>query len=133
MTAKAPRLSQLSPERQALVRLCQTINHGSIEDLEVRQSEPMFDPFPMLVKDVKLDGDEEQRPELALVDFVLADEVCRLLRLLDKMDSGAIRRIEVRAGIPRRILLESPDFGSGEVAMAGGTSEQRLASRGKKQ
>lgn len=106
MTTKCFRFSALSPARKTLVRLCQTINHGSIEGLEVRQSEPVFDPFPMLVKDVKLDGDDEQRPEFALVDFILCDQVCRLLRLLDRMDSGAIRRIEVRAGIPRRMLVE---------------------------
>jgi hypothetical protein len=39
---KPLRLSDLSHARQALVRLCQTINHGSIEDLEVRHSEPVF-------------------------------------------------------------------------------------------
>jgi hypothetical protein len=106
MTAKAPRLSQLSPERQALVRLCQTIDHGSIEDLDVRQSEPVFDPFPVMLKDVKLDVDEGFRPEIALADFEVTHHVNRLCRLLDKMAAGRIRRIEVRGGLPRRILVE---------------------------
>ena len=106
MTAKALRLSQLSPSRQALVQLCQTINHGSIEDLDVRQSEPVFDPFPVMLKDVKLDADEQRRPELDLRDFALSDEVIRLMNLLDKMESGSIRRIEVRGGLPRRILVD---------------------------
>ena len=38
--SKPLRLSDLSPGRQALVRLCQTINFGSIENLEVRDCEP---------------------------------------------------------------------------------------------
>ena len=33
--SKPVRLSDLLPERQALVRLCQTINFGNIEDLKV--------------------------------------------------------------------------------------------------
>jgi hypothetical protein len=43
--------SQVSQPRQALIRLCQTINHGSIEDLQVEHSEPVFDPWPLILKD----------------------------------------------------------------------------------
>jgi len=95
MTANALRLSQLSPERRALVRLCQTINHGSIEDLEVRRSEPVFDPLPVMLKDMKLDADEEFRRESALNDFVVTDHVNRLCRLLDKMADGPRRSPEL--------------------------------------
>jgi hypothetical protein len=105
MTAEALRLSQLSPGRQALVRLCQLINHGHIEDLEIRESEPILDPPPPILKNVKLDADEEPRPELSLSDFVLSGEVVRLMSLLDRVKSGSIRHIEIRAGIPRRIEL----------------------------
>jgi hypothetical protein len=105
--SKPIRLSDLSSARQALVRLCQNINHGSIEDLEVRDSEPVFDPWPVTVRDVKLDSDEGPRPELDLADFVLSDEVQRLVRHLDEINCGTIRHVEVRKGMPRRILLES--------------------------
>lgn len=109
------RLLQLSAPRQALVRLCQTINRGTIEGLEVRQAEPVFNPPPVVVKDLKLDADEEARPELALQDFVLSGEVLRLMRVLDEMESGSVRHIEVRAGIPRRILLETQGFNHAAV------------------
>jgi hypothetical protein len=101
------RLSDLSPARQALVRLCQAINHGSIEELEVRNGEPVFDPPPVVLRDVKLTGDEEPRPELRLDDFALSDGVSRLMKGLDDMKCGTIRRIEVHAGLPRRMLFES--------------------------
>jgi hypothetical protein len=45
--ANGLRFSQLSAPRQTLVRLCQAINHGSIENLEVRSSEPVFNPLPV--------------------------------------------------------------------------------------
>ena len=105
--SKPLRLSDLTPGRQALVRLCQTINFGSIENLEVRDSEPVFDPPPVMLRDLKLDSDEGPRPELALTDFVVSNEIVRLMRHLDEMKSGTVRRVEVRGGIPRRILLES--------------------------
>jgi hypothetical protein len=101
------RFLQLSAPRQALVRLCQAINHGSIEDLEVRHTEPIFDPMPVALRDVKLDSDEGPRPELDPGDFALSDEVLRLVCLLDEMSCGTVRRIEVRAGVPRRIVVES--------------------------
>jgi hypothetical protein len=47
------------------------------------------------------------RPELALADFIVSNEILRLMRHLDEMKIGTIRRVEVRGGIPRRILLES--------------------------
>ena len=105
--SKPLRLSELSPARQALVRLCQAINHGSIEDLEVRHLEPVFDPRPVTLRDVKLYADEDPRPELSLQDFVVSDEIVRLLKRLDEMKCGTIRRIEVHAGLPRRMLVES--------------------------
>jgi len=114
---KPLRLSNLSPARKALVRLCETINHGSIENLEVRHSEPMFDPIPVALKDLKLDSDEGSRPEFILADFVLSAEVLRLMDLLDEIDCGTFRRIEVRAGIPRRILLESPIRGRADTRL----------------
>jgi hypothetical protein len=110
MSTTNVRFSTLSLARQALVRLCQTLNRGTIEGLDVRQAEPMFNSPPVVLKDIKLDADEGPRPELALNDFVLSGEAVRLMKLLDGMESGSIRHIEVRAGIPRRILLETQGF-----------------------
>lgn len=105
--AQPLRLSDLSPARQALVRLFQTINRGTLEGLEVRQAEPVLDPLPVMVRDVKLDKMEEPRRELRLTDFMLSNEIMRLLSVLDEMHCGAIRLIEIRDGIPRRVLLAS--------------------------
>jgi hypothetical protein len=52
------KIPQLSAPRRALIRLCQRINYGSIEGLGVRDAEPILDPPPMVLVDVKLDADE---------------------------------------------------------------------------
>jgi hypothetical protein len=113
--SKPLRLSELSSARQALVRLCQIINWGSIENLTVEHAEPILDPSPVILKDVKLDSDEGPRPELALADFVVSDEVLRLVRHLDEMECGTVRQIEVRDGIPRRIVLQPQISGPPEA------------------
>ena len=101
------RLSELSPARQALVRLCQSANYAQIEQLQVNDSEPVFNPAPVVLLDLKLDSDEMPRPEMALTDFMLTAEFCRLMDNLDGLKHGIIERIEVRAGLPRRMLFRS--------------------------
>ena len=90
-----------------MLRVFQGVDYGQILDLLVRDREPMFSPPPTLLLDIKLDAESGSRPELALADFDLSEEVCRLLDRLDQMENGRIQRIEVRAGIPRRILIEA--------------------------
>jgi hypothetical protein len=82
------RFSQLSIPRQALVRLCQTTNYGCIRNLEIRDSDPVFSPPPVVLMQVKLDTDEEALHEGDLPDFLLRDEVCRLMDWLDQLKNG---------------------------------------------
>jgi hypothetical protein len=100
--------SQLSPGRQALVRLCQATNYGVIERLHVRGFEPTQEPPPFVMKDLKLDHDEELRPELELTNFELRGEVQRLMDHLDELCNGIVERLEVHAGVPRRIVVCLP-------------------------
>ena len=105
---KQLRFSQLSTQRQALVRLCQSINYGHIQDLAVAEREPILTGAGTVVLvDVRLDAEQGPRDELATADFSLSAEVCRLMSLLDQVGNGVISKTEVRAGIPRRILVES--------------------------
>jgi hypothetical protein len=98
--------SQLSPSRQALVRLFQVLNFGQLLNLIVLDGEPIFDPEPIAVVDLKLDSDESARPEIELIDFEVRAEVYRFFYHLDKIKSGRIQKIEIRSGIPFRISME---------------------------
>lgn len=104
--AQPSHFTQLSAARQILVRLFQSLNFGHIQDLHIRSADPIFDPPPTVFADVKLDSEECQRAEAALPDFTLRDEVCRLLYQLDQLQNGTIERIEVRSGLPRRVVIE---------------------------
>ena len=99
------RFSDLSAERQTLVRLCQALNYGEIQTLSVRNSEPVFAPPPVILVDEKLDSDPAPRCEVEIRDFVLPEEVCRLLTRLDELRNLIVVRIEVRAGIPFRLVF----------------------------
>lgn len=101
------RYSEVSRPRQLLIRLFQNTNFGEVRQLQVKDAEPVLNPAPVVLVDLKLDTDDESRPEIALTDFALSQEVCRLLDRLDEVRNGEIERILVRAGIPRRLVLQS--------------------------
>jgi hypothetical protein len=109
--SRVTRFSQLSAPRQQLVRLCQATNYGYIRSVEVKDAEPILSPEPSVWVEVKLDVDAGARPEVDLADFALPDEICRLMARLDEIQNGAIEKIEVRAGIPRRLVFSAPPKG----------------------
>src|ERR1039457_393805 len=104
---KLPRLRDLSGPRQALLRLFQPINFGHVDGLEVRGGEPVFNPAPLVFIELKLDAEDGRREEHNLGNFDLRAEALRLLAELDGLGDGTIERIDVRYGIPRRIIVES--------------------------
>jgi hypothetical protein len=106
MPNKALRFSAVSPRRQQLIRICQALHFGFIRGIRVQGGEPCLEAA-VLVADERLDIPEEVRPEIRLDDFNLSQEWRRLLVRFDQIQDGAIERIEVRAGIPRRVLFES--------------------------
>jgi hypothetical protein len=105
--AKALRFSDLSPPRQELLRLCQSTNFGSIRGLEIKEGQPVFEPPPVLLIDLKLDSGDPPRPEANLTDFDLSEEVVRLMQRLDELTTTTIDSLEVRAGIPRRVIFRA--------------------------
>lgn len=54
------------------------------------------------------DNDDALRPEGYLDDFKLCAEVLRLFAKLDAIGDGVIDQIEIRAGIPRRMVFKAP-------------------------
>jgi hypothetical protein len=106
----APRVlyfSELHVSRQKLIRLCQATNFGSIQHLTIIDGQPTFSPPPVVVVELKLDSDDERRPEVDLDDFLVRSEFQRLLNWLDHFGNGMIEGIDVRAGIPRRLFFQT--------------------------
>ena len=104
---KPLRFSQLSPGCQMLVRLCQSINYGHIRNLTVEDQEPVLQGTSVIATtDIRLDAEDPARGELVADDFIVCAEVRRLVALFDKVQNARISKIEVRAGLPRRISFE---------------------------
>jgi len=99
-TIRSHRLRDLSPARRRLIELMQTINFGRIEDLWVRESEPVLDPPPRALREVKFASETGSRPETRLTDFALRDQHRDLFELLDEIGDGVVSRLIVKHGLP---------------------------------
>ncbi len=100
-----PSKAALSPARRRLLELMQLINFGRIENLIVRGGEPSLVPPPRVVREVKFGGDNGPRPELATDDFRLKAQVVDLFRELDRLGDGTVEALEVKHGLPFRLLV----------------------------
>jgi len=98
--------SSLSGPKKHLVELMQRLNFGRIEELIVRGGEPVLDPPPRFVREVKFCAENGPRPEAAKEDFALKAQVRELLDHMEAMGNGVIGHIEVKHGLPFRMILE---------------------------
>ena len=99
----------LSAPRKRLVEMMATLNFGRIERLAVRGGDPVLDPPPRTVREVKFGGENGPRPEAGAVDFLLKAQVVDLFRHLDGLADGTVEVLEVKHGLPFRMLIAEAD------------------------
>jgi hypothetical protein len=95
----------LPEPRRRLVELMQTIDFGRIENLAVRNGNPVFDPPPRVVREIKIGGDNGPRPERDANNFLLKDQVVELLHHLDHLRDSTVAVLEIKHGLPFRLLV----------------------------
>ena len=102
VTSKA----DLSPAGVRLVELMQGINYGRVEDLAVRRGEPVLDPPPRVIREIKFGGENGPRVEVGKPDFTLKAQVRDLFAQLEALGDGVIPCIEIQRGLPFRMTVE---------------------------
>ena len=95
----------LSPARRHLLKICQQVNFGRIECLSLRAAQPIFDPPPRIVREIKFGGENGPRRELGVADFLLKRQVIELFEFFDEMQDGAIDVLELKHGLPFRLIV----------------------------
>ena len=102
----ADALASLPPAKEHLVRLMQKLNFGQLQDLVVRDGQPVFYPPPRIVREVKFGGQNGPSPEAAKSDFALKTQVSELLAQLETLGNGVVQCLEVKHGLPFRMIVE---------------------------
>src|SRR5262245_21350499 len=96
----------LSDSRRRLVVMMQGINFGRIEGLDVRNGNPVLDPPPRVIREITFGGENGPRPEFNAGNFLLKSQVVELLKQLDQLGDGTVEVLEVKHGLPFRMIIE---------------------------
>jgi hypothetical protein len=96
----------LNRERRHLVTAMQKNPFSRIEHLQIKNGSPVFGQATRWTVETKLGSTDSERPEVALTNFALKREHIELFSQFDAMGSGEILVLEVRAGLPFRIIRE---------------------------
>lgn len=95
----------LSEPRKRLVELMQHINFGRVERLVVADGQPVLEPSPRIIREIKFGGENGPRPEVVSDDFALKAQVIELFRTFDELRDGEIDVLEIKHGLPFRMLI----------------------------
>ena len=99
---------QLSPARQQLIELMQRLAFCHIRQLPIINGEPVLSKELQIIQDLKLGADNAPRVQLHLRDFALKKSQQELMDIIDSIQDGEIESIEVRYGLPYRVLVMRP-------------------------
>ena len=97
---------ELSKPQRALVELMQRINYGRIERLVVRRGQPVLNPPPRIIREIKFGGENGPRTEVGKPDFTLKAQVRDMFAQLEALGDGVIPCLEIQRGLPFRMTVE---------------------------
>ena len=93
----------LTPQREALLKLICYIGYGHIQNLKIECGQPVMDPRPRYIRQVKLGRREDTEPRDTERDFLLKASFVNLFDYLDDMNDGEIPLLEIQNGQPFRL------------------------------
>jgi hypothetical protein len=97
----------LSLNKRQLLLLMQRLNFGRIEGLKIRNGEPVLDPPPRVVREVKFGGENGPRAEAGTDDFLLKSQVVDLFRQLEMLRDCTVCVLVVKHGLPFGMEMEA--------------------------
>ena len=110
----APSKRGLTGSRKRLVELMQDVYFGRIEHLVVRNGEPVFEPSPRIVREIKIGGQNALDADGRGSDFLLKSQVRQFFLELLRLGDAIIEGIEIKHGLPCRVIVETPFLSGGD-------------------
>lgn len=98
----------LLPAERTLLDAIRHIGFGQIEFLRIRGGEPVLDPWPVVVRDLKFGVDRQEPPATRSNNFELKREAAELFEYTREVEDGEIRVLVVRHGLPFTMEIELP-------------------------
>jgi hypothetical protein len=99
-TASSPLIAQdLSPGQRSLVELMHEHQFGRIENMSVRDGQPILDSTANVVRVARLGSESDGRKSVPSKESKLKKQVRDLFEL-DRLQEGTVIRLELRHGLP---------------------------------
>ncbi len=97
---------ELTSALQKLIAIMQRTGFGKVCGLQLINGQPQFQPAPLVLQDWKLDSMIAWRHQSYQSDFSLKVEHHRLIEIFDLIRNGSIAEIQIRHGLPFRVIAE---------------------------
>lgn len=97
--------SDLTGSLQELLETMQRISFGEINGLSIRNGQPNPEQPPVVIRHLKFGSGNRPQPEAQLSDFVLNAKMEEFFASLGRIEEGTIAKIEVKEGLPFRMVL----------------------------
>ena len=102
-------IRDLSKSRRQLIELVRRLNFGWVEQLVVRDGEPVLSPLPKVVTERKLQGESFPPIPPAADDAETPDPFLRLFRYFDQIQDVTVERLLVKYALPFKLdAIEPP-------------------------
>lgn len=100
-------MATFSSQSQRLVVLMRSLQFGTIRDLVIQGGRPVLHSDLQVTKEIRFGSDRSRTAQST--DIALKAQVLELFRLFEEIGTGAIEVLEVRHGLPFRVVIaESP-------------------------
>jgi hypothetical protein len=96
----------LSPSERWLLSSMSHIGFGRFEYLQIERGQIVVDPWPTAVRDVKFGSKDPGAAKAITGEFELKPQVAELFEYIRAVDSGEIRTLEVKSGLPFSMEIE---------------------------
>ena len=108
----------LLPSECRFLAAMQQIGFGSFESVRIEDGELVLDPWPTTIRGVKFGSEDRPTDLTSLAEFQLKRQVVELFEYMREIDSGEIRRLEIRHSLP--FAMEVALAGARTTAAEGG-------------
>jgi hypothetical protein len=113
MSGPASTYDLLQSEYRFVIAM-QQIGFGSFESVRIENGELVLDPWPTTVRGVKFGSDDRSASKTAPAEFQLKRQVVEFLEYIRSVDTGEIRCLEIRHGLPHGMEVVQRPTSEGE-------------------
>jgi hypothetical protein len=105
LTKEAPRCGGLTRGRRSLLELFRELSFGRLEVLVVRNGDPVLEPPPRIVRQVRFGAGDDSQVMPYVADYQLKQQVIKLFDCFDRIQNGVVDALEIQNGLPFRMTI----------------------------